>query len=85
MGVDKGVGSPVECRAEGTFMGFHWWAREHRVTSAEAKGGRLSLLSEQPINSGAENTVCLPRLLFPITNPDQGGYGQPETDHTRRL
>lgn len=62
MGVVRGVGSVV-CRAEGTFMGFHWWAREHRVTSAEAKGGRPSLLSQQPINSGAENTVCLPRLL----------------------
>lgn len=58
-----GVGSPVVCRAEGTFTDFQWWAREHRVTSAEAKGGRPSLLSERPINSGAENTVCLPRLL----------------------
>lgn len=63
LGVVKGVGSSVVCRAEGTFTGFHWWAREYRVTSAEAKGGRPGFVSERPTNSGAENTVCRPRLL----------------------
>lgn len=69
LGVVKGMGSPVVCRAKGTLTGFSWWAREHKVTRAEAKGGGSRPLSQQPVSSGAENTACLPcSAVFPINN-----------------
>lgn len=48
------------------------WEAESTLTAAHQLQGR-------------EHSVPAPPAVFPITNQDQGGYGLPETDYTRRL